>query len=117
MQQIPRADNITADHLANYALDHGDFHRTSLVAWQKFLDFSVANPNSSCGLCVQVDGAARGNPCGPASWGVAVWYGLWMVTGFEAFEQLESHAEAIGHGSNNLAEYAGCRHALSLLLY
>eukprot|EP00973_Karenia_brevis_P018037 2477208-Karenia_brevis.AAC.1 len=68
------------------------------------------------GLCVQFDGAARGNPTGPASWGVAVWYGTWAAMGFEAIDVLEAHSEPLGTCTNNVAEYAGCRYALALLL-
>eukprot|EP00973_Karenia_brevis_P049430 6858462-Karenia_brevis.AAC.1 len=36
--------------------------------------------------------------------------------GFKAIEVLEAHAEPLGICTNNVAEYAGCRYALALLL-
>lgn len=52
-----------------------------------------------------VDGGARGNP-GPAAWGVAV------VN--EAGEIVERHADALGHATNNVAEYRALIEALRL---
>eukprot|EP00973_Karenia_brevis_P089733 12399200-Karenia_brevis.AAC.1 len=107
LQQIPREDNSTADALANQALDTGAAHWMNLMAWRDFVEKLAGAPDASFGLCVQFDGAARGNPCGPASWGMAVWYGTWSVSDFTAHDLLETHAEPIGVSSNNVAEYAG----------
>ncbi len=52
-----------------------------------------------------VDGGARGNP-GPAAWGVA-------VVGDDG-EVVERHADALGHATNNVAEYRALLEALRL---
>lgn len=53
------------------------------------------------------DGGSRGNP-GPAAWGVAVLD--------ETGTCVEGHAGALGHATNNVAEYHGLLAALDLAL-
>lgn len=53
------------------------------------------------------DGGSRGNP-GPAAWGVAVLD--------ETGACVEGHAGALGHATNNVAEYHGLLAALDLAL-
>eukprot|EP00973_Karenia_brevis_P055950 7782775-Karenia_brevis.AAC.1 len=47
---------------------------------------------------------------------MAMWYGTWSPSGFTAHDLMETHAEPIGRASNNVAEYAGCVHSLTLIL-
>ena len=68
------------------------------------------------GPCAQFDGAARGNPEGPAFWGVALWWGRWKLRGFEPEGLREEHARPIGSASNNKTEYLGCAFALELVI-
>ena len=84
--------------------------------WGVFLQQLNAAPLSSSGLCAQFDGAARGNPQGPASWGCALWWGYWRFTDFEPVGLLEEHGCPIGVASNNLAEYLGCAFSLELII-
>ena len=56
-------------------------------------------------LRAAVDGGSRGNP-GPAAWAVAVLD--------EAGNYVEGHAGALGHATNNVAEYRGLIEALKL---
>ena len=115
LHQTPRKDNTRADFLANHALDTGAVRTFDPSAWNSFLDLLQTGSQSDIGVCAQFDGAARGNPSGQASWGVAVWWGRWRLDGFEPFELLEEHAKPIGVATNNVAEYVGCAFALQLL--
>ena len=115
LHYTPRKDNSRADFLANHALDTGAVRTFHPCAWNSLLDLLQTCPQSDIGICAQFDGAARGNPSGQASLGVAVWWGKWRLDGFEPFELLEEHAKLIGVASNNVAEYMGCAFALQLL--
>jgi hypothetical protein len=116
LQQTPREDNSAADSLANRAIDIGAVRVSHMSGWNEFLKNLVSYPQSGIGVCAQFDGAARGNPQGPASWGVAVWWGHWRLHGFEACGLLEEHAKPIGVATNNVAEYLGCAFSLQLLV-
>ena len=61
-QQVPRADNSTADRLANRALDTCDFRDLEEEGAGAFLQALMAETQKELGLLVSFDGASRGNP-------------------------------------------------------
>ena len=116
LRHVPRKDNTGADSLANRALDEGDLRHSDIAAWGTLLEKIAFCPNELWGICVQFDGAAHGNPSGPASFGVAIWAGVWPAEGFAPEVVLEAHAVQIGIASNNIAEFMGLRYSLQLIL-
>ncbi len=116
LKQTPRKDNSKADASANYALDVGELHKSYASNWRSFFNQLECASNVEFGLCAQFDGAARGNPFGPASWGVALWWGQWSLQGFCLVGLLEEHAKGIGTGTNNKAANLGCAFAMELVI-